>query len=56
VMAGLRHHDSNSPDALYTAEIARRLLGDSTDLNLASIEADDLDDDLIEDSSDDDPL
>jgi len=56
VMAGLRQHDSNSPDALYTAEIARRLLGDSTDLNLASIEADDLNDDLIEDSSDDDPL
>ncbi len=56
VMAGLRHRDSNSPDALYTAEIARRLLGDSTDLNLASIEADDLNDDLIEDSSDDDPL
>ncbi len=52
VMAGLRHHDSSSPDAIYTAEIARRLLLGSNGADLSSM---DLDPELLDDSSDDDP-
>jgi hypothetical protein len=55
VMAGLRHHDSSSPDAIYTAEIARRLLLGSNGADLSSMDLDDLDPELHDDSSDDDP-
>src|SRR3984957_3111087 len=55
VMAGLRHHDSSSPDAIYTAEIARRLLLGSNGADLSSMDLDDLDPELLDDSSDDDP-
>jgi glutamyl-tRNA reductase len=54
VMAGLRHHDRNSPEAIHTAEIARRLLCETNGVNLDLKEFDDLEADLIEDSSDDD--
>ena len=57
VLSGLRHNESNSPDAINTAEIARRLLCDTNGVNPEAKEIDDLEDDLIEDSSDDgDPL
>ncbi len=56
VMSGLRHHDSNSPEALNTAEIARRLLLGTNGADASSMDLPDLDDDLIEDSTDDDPL
>jgi glutamyl-tRNA reductase len=57
VMEGLRHHDRNSPEALQTAEIARRLLCDTNGQISAPTELEDLEADLIEDSSDDgDPL
>jgi len=54
VMSGLRQNESNSPDAIYTAEIARRLLCETNGETAPSMESDDLDEDLIEDSSDDD--
>ncbi len=54
VMAGLRHHDSSSPEAINTAEIARRLLLGTNGENPAPLDLDDLDEDLIEDSGDDD--
>jgi len=57
VMEGLRHHDLNSPEAIYTAEIARRLLCDTNGIRPNAPELDDLEAELIEDSSDDgDPL
>ncbi len=61
VMAGLRRTESKSPDAVYTAEIARRLLlgtngGNIDEVNVDNLE-DDLEEDLIEDAGDDgDPL
>jgi glutamyl-tRNA reductase len=55
VMAGLRHHDSSSPEAINTAEIARRLLLGTNDANSSSMDLEDLEEDLIKDS-DDDPL
>jgi glutamyl-tRNA reductase len=54
VMSGLRHHESNSPDAIYTAEIARRLLCETNGLPPDAPSIDDFDEDLIEDSGDDD--
>ena len=54
VMAGLRHNESNSPDALNTADIARRLLCDTNGAIPDLKEIDDLEEDLIEDSADDD--
>jgi glutamyl-tRNA reductase len=56
VMAGLRHHDRSSPEAIHTAEIARRLLCETNGVNLDTKEFDDLEADLIEDSSDDESL
>ena len=54
VMSGLRHHDRSSPDAIYTAEIARRLLCETNGVIPEATEFDDLEEDLIEDSGDDD--
>jgi hypothetical protein len=54
-MSGLRQNESNSPDAIYTAEIARRLLCEPHEIILEPKELDDFEEDLIEDS-DDDPL
>jgi len=54
VMSGLRHNESNSPDALNTADIARRLLCDTNGTIPDLKEIDDLEEDLIEDSGDDD--
>jgi glutamyl-tRNA reductase len=54
VMSGLRHNESNSPDALNTADIARRLLCDTNGTIPDLKEIDDLEADLIEDSGDDD--
>jgi len=54
VMSGLRHHDRISPDALYTAEIARLLLCETNGVIPEVKEIDDLEEDLIEDSGDDD--
>jgi glutamyl-tRNA reductase len=60
VMAGLRHHDRSSPEAVYTAEIARLLLCETNGVppdSPAANEIDALEADLIEDSDDDrDPL
>jgi glutamyl-tRNA reductase len=59
VMAGLRHHDRSSPEAINTAEVARRLLLESNGTTPDASDLDDFDDDLLEDdptkgSSDDD--
>jgi glutamyl-tRNA reductase len=56
VMAGLRHHDRSSPEAIHTAEIARRLLCETNGVNPDANEFDDLEADLIDDSSDDESL
>jgi hypothetical protein len=57
VLAGLRHHARISPEAINTAEIARRLLLESNGTNSDAADLDDLDDDLLEDSGDDgDPI
>ena len=54
VMAGLRHHDRNSPEAINAAEIARQLLCDTNGIGPESPELDDLEAELPEDSVDDD--
>jgi glutamyl-tRNA reductase len=54
VMAGLRHHDRSSPEAINTAEIARRLLCDTNGANLDPLDLDDLETDFLDDSADDD--
>ena len=54
VMAGLRHHDRNSPEAINTAEIARRLLCDTNGTIPDPPDFDDLEADFLEDPSDDD--
>jgi glutamyl-tRNA reductase len=56
VMAGLRHHDRNSPDAIYTIEVARRLLCDTNGVSPESPEFDELEADLLDDSGDDDEV
>jgi glutamyl-tRNA reductase len=57
VMEGLRHHDRNSPEAIHTAEIARRLLCDTNGAVAEPSNFEELEVDLLEDSSDDgDPL
>ncbi|HLX36299.1 MAG TPA: hypothetical protein VKR29_00810, partial [Candidatus Binataceae bacterium] len=54
VMAGLRHHDRNSLEAINTAEIARQLLCDTNGSSPDATGLDDLEAELLEDSSDDD--
>jgi glutamyl-tRNA reductase len=57
VMEGLRHHDRSSPEAIHTAEIARRLLCDTNGTTSEPSDLDDLEADLLDDSADDgDPL
>jgi glutamyl-tRNA reductase len=49
VMSGLRHHDRSLPDAIYAAEIARRLLCETNGVNPDAAEFDDFEDELIDD-------